>query len=296
MENDKSVVVRCWGTRGSIPSPGPDTARYGGNTSCVEIEAGDRRFVFDAGTGIRPLGKKVLSEARTRESTIFLTHFHWDHIQGLPFFAPVHEPDFEILIMAPPQEGVDSESLICGMMGPVYFPLPFVDFPAKITFRDLGVGQWESGDVAVSALRVRHAAHTVGYRLEAHGCSVVYIPDNELVGGTHPAVDGWYDRLVDFIADADLLLHDAMFTPQEYPQKEGWGHSTFDQTLALAEQGGVERLRFFHHAPSRTDEDLVRIVRSYQGELDRRGSGLDLRAAEEGVGMKLGPEADSDQA
>jgi phosphoribosyl 1,2-cyclic phosphodiesterase len=295
LENDKSVVVRCWGTRGSIPSPGPDTTRYGGNTSCVEIEAGASRIIFDAGTGIRRLGKKVVSEGEEKDATVFLTHFHWDHIQGLPFFSPVHEPDFRLRILAPAQEGVDSESLICGMMGPVYFPLPFDDFPAEITFEDLGSGAWESGDLRVRSMRMRHTAHTVGFRLEAAGHSVVYIPDNELIGGAYPVADGWYDRLVQFIADADLLLHDAMFTPQEYSQKEGWGHSTFDQALALAERAGVGKLRFFHHDPGRSDEDLIRIVRSYQGDLDRRKSGLDLRAAEEGVAITLGPEIDSDR-
>jgi phosphoribosyl 1,2-cyclic phosphodiesterase len=288
LENDKSVVVRCWGTRGSIPSPGPDTARFGGNTSCVEIEIGDQRIIFDAGTGIRRLGKKVVSEAGEKGATVFLSHFHWDHIQGLPFFAPLHDPDSKLSIYAPAQEKMDSESLIRGVMGPVYFPLPLQDFPAEVTFRDIGSDPWESGDVRVSAMRVRHAATTVGYRLETIGCSVVYVPDNELIGAEYPVTDGWYDQFVGFIAGADLLLHDAMFTPEEYSEKEGWGHSTFDQALALAERAGVRKLRFFHHAPERTDGDLVRIVRSYQGDLDRRGSGLDLRAAEEGVGMTLG--------
>jgi len=295
LENDRPLVVRCRGTRGSIPSPGPHTIRFGGNTSCVEILFGDRRIIFDAGTGIRQLGRDLLSESDEREATIFLTHFHWDHIQGLPFFAPVHEEDFRIRILAPPQEGVDSEALICGMMGPVYFPLPFDDFPAEISFRDMDEGGWESGGVRIKSMRVRHAAHTVGYRLEAGGYSVVYVPDNELIGGSYPIGGGWYDRLVAFAGDADLLLHDAMFTPQEYPAKEGWGHSTFDQALALAERAGVRKLRFFHHAPPRTDEDLVRIVRSYQGTLGRKGSGLDLRAAEEGIRMTLGPEISAKQ-
>ena len=289
MDTGRSLSIQCWGTRGSLPSPGPSTVRYGGNTSCVEIQAGDCRIILDAGTGIRALGEKLKLETTTRRASIFLSHFHWDHIHGFPFFVPAYHPDFELRIVAPAQEGVDVESLLRGQMGPMYFPIPYDALSANISFQHLNEGSWEHDGVRMQSMRVRHTSFTVGYRVDAFGRSVVFIPDNELIGGSYPTPSGWMDSLLDFVSGADLLLHDAMYTTEEYLAREGWGHSTFSQALDLAERAQVKALHFFHHAPGRSDEELDRIVGHFRKEVGDKGLDLDVQAAAEGSSLTIGP-------
>ncbi len=277
-----SLSVRCWGTRGSIPSPGPATAGYGGNTTCLEVKAGDRRLIFDAGTGIRLLGNKLMEEDADRKACIFLTHFHWDHIQGFPFFAPVYNPEFSLKIVGPMQEGLSVETLFAGQMGPVYFPIPYQALSASLTFDHIHEGIREHEGIRMRAMRMRHPSFTVGYRVEVFGRSVVFIPDNELVGGVFPTPPRWREELEEFVAGADLLFHDAMFTQEEYPAHEGWGHSTFTQTLELAERAGVKQLFFFHHAPERSDAELNHILTHFRTQVQERGLDLGVHAAFEG--------------
>jgi len=278
---DTRVAVRCWGTRGSIPSPGPATAGYGGNTTCVEVQAGKSRIIFDAGTGIRLLGEKLMAEG-AKSACIFLTHFHWDHIQGFPFFAPVYNPEFNLRIVGPEQDGMDVESLFAGQMGSVYFPIPYEALSANLAFDHLNEGVWEQDGIRMRAMRMRHPSYTVGYRVEAYGRSVVFVPDNELVGGPFPTPSGWREKLEQFAEGADVLIHDAMFTDEEYHKKEGWGHSTFSQTLELAERAGVKQLFFFHHAPERSDAELNLILDRFRKEVGERGLDLGVHAAIEG--------------
>ncbi|MDX1675800.1 MAG: MBL fold metallo-hydrolase [Longimicrobiales bacterium] len=279
-----TLRATCWGTRGSIPSPGPATARFGGNTSCLEIRTDDERcHIFDAGTGIRVLGNRLGQEQGPTAADIFVTHFHWDHIQGIPFFAPLHAEDSRIRIHAARQGDLDIETLLKTQMGPVYFPVPYEALAAELSFEHLSGRPWHHDGTEVAAYRVRHAAHTYGYRIRAGSAAVAYIPDNELVGSSYP-VDGpdWYDGLVAFLDGVDVLFHDAMFTEEEYPDVEGWGHSTFEQAVKLAEDAGVARLYFFHHAPERTDAELLGILDTMREAVDRRGSDLALGVAAEG--------------
>ena len=279
-----SLRATCWGTRGSIPSPGPATARFGGNTSCLEIRTEDDRcHIFDAGTGLRVLGNRLAQEPDSTEVDMFVTHFHWDHIQGIPFFAPLHAEDTIIRIHAARQGEMDIETLLKGQMGPVYFPVPYEALAATLSFSHLSGPPWRDNGTEVAAYRVRHPADTYGYRIRSGDASVAYIPDNELVGSNYP-VDGpdWYPGLVEFLEGVDVLFHDAMFTDEEYPRVEGWGHSTFSQAVKLAEDAGVKRLYFFHHAPERTDADLLRIVDEARADVERRGSRLELGVAAEG--------------
>lgn len=282
-ERAVALTMRFWGTRGSIPSPGPATAGYGGNTPCVEIEAGGSRVIMDAGSGIRPLGMHLVDVGAPLDTAIFLTHFHWDHIQGFPFFAPMYRPDAKLHVIGPAQENLDVRSLFAGQMGPIYFPVPFEAVSAQMAFDHLNEGAWAGSGFSVSAMRVRHPSFAVGYRLHTAGRSVCYIPDNELIGGPYDLGRGWRERVVRFCADADLLVHDAMFTEDEYPSREGWGHSTFRQTLDLAAEAGVKRLLFFHHAPERTDEALSEIVDRMRDEAAARGISLPMDAAAEGT-------------
>lgn len=281
--------ARCWGTRGSIPSPGPETARFGGNTSCLEVRtADDRCFIFDAGTGIRALGELLERGSQPAMVHLFLTHFHWDHIQGLPFFGPFYVAETTIRIHAAHQGGVDAETLLRAQMGPVYFPVPYESLEARMTFEPLSASAWRDDGVEVAWYRTRHPADTYGFRIRAGGTSVAYIPDNELVGGRYE-VDGpeWRSGLEAFLEGVDLLFHDATYTDDEYPSRTGWGHSTVGQATELAECAGVKRLAFFHHAPYRTDEDLERIVATASEELAGRGSDLHVEAAAEGREIEI---------
>lgn len=287
MELETTVRLRCWGTRGSIPSPGPATAEYGGNTPCIELRARGRRLIFDAGSGIRLLGMEMMREGGPYEAAIFLSHFHWDHIQGFPFFGPLYHPATKLRIVGPMQRNIDIKSLFAGQMGPIYFPVPFSALAATMVFDHLNEGSWEDDGVVVSAIRVRHPSFTVGYKVEANGKKVCIIPDNELVGGEWDAGEDWRERLVEFIGDADLLVHDAMYADEEYEAKVGWGHSTFTQTLALASEAGVKKLLFFHHAPERGDEELDGLVARARERATDVAPWLEVEAAREGSDVRI---------
>ena len=280
------VTLRFWGTRGSIPSPGPLTARYGGNTTCFEVRAGGRRVIFDAGSGIRQLGLDLLSRGGAYQH-IFLTHFHWDHIQGFPFFPPLYRPDIDLRIIGPKQNNIDVRSLFAGQMGPIYFPVPFSAVAAKMSFDHLNEGTWELDGILLRTLRVRHPSWVVGYRIEVGGRVICFIPDDEVEGEGYDVAPAWRERLLDFIRGADLLIHDSMYTDEEYPSRLGWGHSTFNQSVRLAEEGEVKRLLFFHHDPERTDDEMDGIVSRVRDEAMARGCAVSMDAAAEGFDFSL---------
>ncbi len=280
------VRARCWGTRGSIPSPGPRTARYGGNTTSFEVRHGNQRLIFDAGSGLRELGLALLEEPGEFHH-IFLTHFHWDHIQGFPFFAPLYNPDFDLKIVGPKQNNTDVRSLFAGQMGPIYFPVPFSVVAATMSFDHLNEGTLEVGAATLRTMRVKHPSYVIGYRVEVGGRVICFIPDDEIEGDMYEMDDGWYQRLVDFVHGADLLIHDSMYTDEEYPSRVGWGHSTFTQSLRLAEEGEVKKLLFFHHDPTRSDNELEEIVNRVRDNALSRGCTVEMEAAAEGIDIKL---------
>jgi phosphoribosyl 1,2-cyclic phosphodiesterase len=287
-EGGSGVSIRFWGTRGSIPSPGPATARYGGNTSCVEIRLPEgRRLIFDAGSGLRSLGNSLVAASSGLNETIFLTHFHWDHIQGFPFFAPLYRKSTRLEIIGPSQHGIDIRSLFAGQMGPVYFPVPFQAIAADLDFHHLNEGVWEGKGYRVKALRVRHPSYTVGYRVEVGDQVITYVPDNELVAGAYEVPDDWTDQFRDFVRGSDVLIHDAMFTTEEYRHRVGWGHSTFDQVLELALGTDVRRLFFFHHSPERSDDALEVILDEMRERASAATGHLRIDAANEGERIVL---------
>lgn len=284
------VSLRCWGTRGSIPTPGPETVRYGGNTTCFEIKHNGSRLIVDAGSGIRPLGLDIV-EKGPNTIHIFLTHFHWDHIQGFPFFAPLYDEEDSIKVVGPKQKDIDVQNLFAGQMGPIYFPVPFSVVAAAMEFEHLNDGDYELDDVRMQVMRVKHPSYVIAYRIQVGGKTICLVPDNEIDGGMYDVGPDWEKRIVDFVGDADLLVHDSMYTEEEYEHRSGWGHSTFAQSVRLAEAGGVGRLLFFHHDPTRTDDQLDEIVARAQDDLLARGSKLIVDAATEGVDVPVGSES-----
>jgi phosphoribosyl 1,2-cyclic phosphodiesterase len=280
-----ALRVTCWGTRGSIPAPGPETVRFGGNTSCVEARAGDgRRYVFDAGSGIRAQGRAMESDGAAG-ADLFLTHYHWDHIQGFPFWAALYSAASRVRVHGPRSGGVSVADAIHGQMGGVHYPITLDRLPGAVEFADVSEREpWTDGAVEVRAFPARHSGLTYAYRVRAEGATVVYAPDNEL-GGADPA---WYAAFAEFVRGADLLLHDAMYTDEEYARFHGRGHSTFSQAVRLAEEAGVRRLHFFHHAPSRGDAQLEAIAAACRTDAEARGSTLEIGVATEGEEIAIG--------
>jgi phosphoribosyl 1,2-cyclic phosphodiesterase len=288
--------VRFWGTRGSIPTPGPTTVRYGGNTSCVEVRsASGTLVVLDCGTGARLLGEHLLAESGRTGSpaigSILVGHTHWDHIQGLPFFAPLFQPGGRWDIYGPRGLGSSLAQTLGGQMQYQYFPVSLDQFGAEVAFHDLVEGRFEIGDVTVRTRYLNHPALTLGYRIEADGVVVAYLADHEphdpeLAAGGAPAPGTEDGRHVEFLAGADLVIHDSQYLAAEYAAKRGWGHSTVEHVVDAAVAGGVRRLALFHHDPTRTDAALDDSVRCLERAGDR--AGIEIIGAAEGLTLSLG--------
>jgi len=254
------VKVRFWGTRGSLATPGRDTIRYGGNTSCVEIRGDDGSLlVLDAGTGIRPLGDSI--ERGLERVDILLTHLHMDHIQGLGFFEPLFWPDLEVHLWGPSSTTQDLHARLTRYLSPPLFPVRLLDLPCALTLHDVvSTPHFRAGPFDVEAGLICHPGPTVGYRITGDGVTVAYMPDNEpYLGVTIDSVEPEWIPGVALAHEADLLIHDAQFSHEEYPRYVGWGHSSIEHTLAFAQTAGVKHLVPFHHDPSHTDATLDRI-------------------------------------
>ena len=246
--------VRLWGTRGSVAAPGGDTARFGGNTSCVEVRGDEGTvLVLDAGTGIRSLGK-VIGEG-IRRVDVMLTHLHMDHIQGLGFFAPLFDPGVETHLWGP-AAGLDLRRRLLRYLSPPLFPVHLRDLP-RLVLHDVGDAPVEIGEFRVRADRICHPGFTVGYRVEAAGATLAYLPDHEPALGVRdfPLGADWTSGWA-LAHDADLLIHDAQYAASEYPAHVGWGHSAIDHTLAFAALARVRHLVTFHHDPWHDDDDI----------------------------------------
>ena len=280
--------VQFWGTRGSIATPGPSTARYGGNTSCIEVRSARGTLVIvDCGTGGHALGQKLMSAgAKGLRGHILISHTHWDHIQGIPFFAPLFVPGNEWDIYGPKGLGQSLREALAGQMQYTYFPLTLDQCGAKIRYHDLVEGTFDIDDIKVSTHYLNHPALTLGYRLEADGVAVVYACDHEphsrVLATGHGEITGQDLRHAEFITRADLLIHDAQFTAEEYPAKIGWGHSTVEYVVKLSKYAEVKRAALTHHDPLRDDEAIDRLLASIRARLGENASSLDVFAAVEG--------------
>lgn len=287
--------VRFWGTRGSIPKPGPDTVRYGGNTSCVELRsAAGTIVVLDCGTGALSLGGQLMaSGVRPLRGHLLISHTHWDHIQGLPFFAPLFVPGNTWDVYAPHGFAQSVRETLSGQMQHTYFPIELEQLGATITYHDLKEGVFNVGDIEVQTQYLNHPALTLGYRLTVDGATVVYCCDHE--PHSRPLASGKGEigdqdrRHIEFAAGADLLIHDAQYRAVEYEGKIGWGHSTLEYVVAVARTAEVQRLVFTHHDPSRDDHTIEREVKALRAQLRAEGSPLNVAAAAEGLIVELTP-------
>lgn len=279
--------VDLWGTRGSIPSPGPETIRYGGNTSCVAVTLSDGSLlVLDAGSGIRALGLAIPDEPSRLH--ILLTHLHLDHIQGLAFFAPLFRPQTEVVIWGPASAEASLRDRIARYISAPLSPVEVRELPCDVSFR-ASPERWEIGSAQISAAPVAHRGPTLGYRIDDAGSSLAYIPDHE------PALGADLDRLEpEWISGfalaegADLLLHDGQYADEEYPRHLGWGHSALSHTLAFARRTGARRTVLFHHDPLHSDAWLDAHGERASAEWEARGGapgGVEL--AREGTGFDV---------
>jgi len=267
------LKIRFWGVRGSIPSPGRKTVKFGGNTTCIEVETDDgRTIIFDAGTGIHPLSEHLLKKLPV-SCSIFITHTHWDHIQGLPFFMPIFIPmnHIDIYGAADPVRQRDIGDVLSRQMEHCYFPVRETELKADIQYRSLCEGQTVAiGSARVTNIFMNHTVLNFGYRIDCNGKSLFFTGDHERLYNIYQPGDNdyaEYDHLIsrknamlaDFIRGVDILIADSMYTVQEYPAKKGWGHGTYDSCIDMAKSVGARALYLTHHEPLRSDGELDRI-------------------------------------
>jgi CheY-like chemotaxis protein/phosphoribosyl 1,2-cyclic phosphodiesterase len=297
--------IRFWGTRGSLAKPGPSTLRYGGNTACTELRTADGTLiVLDCGTGAHGLGQALLASGPALRGHLLITHTHWDHIQGFPFFAPMFVPGNEWDIYAPGGLGQRLEETLAGQMQHTYFPVTLHQLGATIRYHDLVEGTFDIAGLRVRTHYLNHPGLTLGYRLELGGVAVVYATDHEphagpqldpaLLAHTAPGalpVHHEDRRHVEFLAEADLVIHDSQYTMDEYPKKIGWGHTPVEWSVDYAVAAGARRLVLYHHDPLRDDDSLDRLLAACRRRAAEAGGGLEVLAAAEGQVIEL-PERD----
>ena len=297
--------LRFWGVRGSYPAPFMSHMKVGGNTPCVEIRLGDDVYVLDAGTGIIPLGNELVRQEAIRHLNVILTHYHWDHISGLPFFVPAFLPGWKIDFYGPADNPGELEYHIAQQMKAPYFPVETETWLADIAYHTPHQKIVEIGALRISSFTVFHPGTTYGYRIEVGGKVIVYAPDNEL-WFIHQSIEQRKDefdederklleemkeeqkwRGIEFMDEVDILIHDAQYTPDDYTRKRGWGHSCYIDTINSAIDAKVKRLYLFSHDPSYDDETLDGLLEKSLKVVEERQSTMPCMLAREGTIIDL---------
>ncbi len=299
------MTLTFWGVRGSIPTPGKHTVRYGGNTPSLELRLdGDRLIILDAGTGIRNFGDDLINNGESVNAYLLISHPHWDHIQGFPFFKPAFIPGNELTIIGTDRPEKSLSEIIAEQMNRIYFPVQLHDLKAKINFIPIKEeGELKIYDATAKMIFVNHPGFTVGYRLEYKGKTLVYISDNEpfdraaaesltnfevKVKEKFLAASGDPNqRIFDFCHSADVLIHDTTYTPEEYIDRVGWGHSDYLFTLRVAAEANVKRLFLFHHDQNHSDDKVDDIVKKCKKEIKSRGYKFECEAAIENTTITI---------
>lgn len=287
---NNAVRVRFWGARGSIPSPDPQNARYSGDTSCVELRVGNQIIILDAGSGIRRLGSELAREfgARAVEATLLVSHMHWDHIQGLPFFRTAYSTSNRIQVFSAFGKGAALQQALHNQMSPLHFPVSLAHLAGLESVEELPGTRAQLGDVVVRTTELNHPGGCTGFRLETRGLSVVYLPDHEpYCSAIRPDVAAEESEhtmakhlaLVEFARGCDLLILDAQYDRDEYPARIGWGHGCLDDTVQLAVEAQAQRLALFHHDPDHNDEKIDAMLTRARRLAAEAGSAIDVRAA-----------------
>lgn len=303
---NESFTIKFWGVRGSIPVPGASTVEHGGNTTCLEVSAAGRKIILDAGTGIRLLGRNlreaVDGQSSDKEITLLLTHTHWDHIQGLPFFIPQLKPGTRLRILGCEGAREGLATLLTRQMESPFFPIPLRGFPANIEIEEMAAPEFHVGQVHGSAFPANHPGTCMGYRLEFKGHSIVFFPDNEPHLGklrhsleSTPAEEASaakekHARMVNFVHNADVLVMDAQYDRDEYASHVGWGHGCVDDVVDLSIEAGVRHLVLFHHDPDHTDAKLRQMEQAARQRVRAAGSHMKVTSAVEGATLQIAEE------
>jgi len=299
-----AVRVKLWGVRGSIPVPGPATVRYGGNTSCIEVRAEGEIIVLDAGTGIRLLGIALEQEFGSRpiNLTLLITHAHWDHIQGFPFFLPSYNDKNKVRICGYDGAEIGLREILKGQMATPFFPVKLYDLPGKIDIKKLVTMEFDVGNVHVRAKPMNHPGTCVGYRLFTSSGSIAYLPDTEPYDAfklhsakshllspeqTRKRAEKERAALVEFLHETDVLLLDTQYTDEEYQAHVGWGHGSLSSTVRLARDAQVRKLLLFHHDPNHSDATIDAMVENARKIAATSGQRLEVEAAREGAEFSL---------
>ncbi len=279
------MIIRCWGARGSIPVSGKQYLRYGGNTTCLEIRSRNNDIIIvDAGSGIRELGNLLVTENQYTYN-LLLTHVHWDHIMGFPFFKPIYTNKTIINVWGCPIAQASLKEMVTGIMIPPNFPVDCTAINAGLSYRNTCVDSFQVGPMTITPVALNHPNKGNGYKFEEDGKCFVFLTDNEL-GFRH---DGGleYQDYLNFVQSADLLIHDAEYTEKEYEKTRGWGHSSYPDALKLALNAGVKKLGLFHHNQERVDDEVELIVDECQKEIARHETQLDCFAVRQGARLFL---------
>ncbi len=303
----KSFKIKFWGVRGSIPTPGKSTLKYGGNTSCVEIRfTNGPHFIIDAGTGIRELGKSLLKEKHPIKAFIFISHFHWDHIQGLPFFLPAYNPENNFTIIGSDDPVIKLDQIISFQMDPTYFPVTIEDMQSKIHFKSIKEQKLNIEGVKIETIYLNHPGYALGYRMSFNDKSLIYISDNEPYNYQEKSkvknckeksstledifdsfVEDKDKKLIKFCKKADVLIHDTQFLPDEYLDRITWGHSPYNYTVDLAIKSKVKSLILFHHDPDHDDQTIDNIENLSKQQLKKADIPIYCMAASEGLVLEI---------